>query len=232
METELVRRTDKLVAVSKTLRNKLRRVRKVVSLVTHGVDVEYWTARDEQRAFPELEGVQRPLIIFWGVTDGRMEVNFVKRLAADLQRGTIVLVGPQCNCDPILNKAARVVCLGPVRYEMLPRLAREAAVLIMPYADMAVTRAMQPLKLKEYLATGKPAVVRDLPATREWSDCLDLAATPQAFSDAVRLRLTTGLPDDQRRARARLKAETWVAKARLFERFALAGEASQLACEI
>jgi hypothetical protein len=36
----------------------------------------------------------------------------------------------------------------------------------MPYADLAATRAMQPLKLKEYLATGRPVVVRDLPATR------------------------------------------------------------------
>ena len=153
------------------------------------------------------------------------------RLAADLPRGTIVLVGPQCDCDPALKRTDRVVCLGAVPYEMLPHLAREAAVLIMPYADIPVTRAMQPLKLKEYLATGKPTVVRDLPATREWRDCLDLAATAEAFSAAVRLRLTTGLPEDQRRARARLKAEGWAAKARLFERFALGTEVPRTRCE-
>ena len=56
----------------------------------------------------------------------------------------------------------------------------------MPYADLPVTRAMQPLKLKEYLATGKPVVVRDLPATEPWADCLDVAETPEAFAAAVR----------------------------------------------
>jgi glycosyltransferase involved in cell wall biosynthesis len=224
METRLIQETDKVVAVSEILRDKLVRMGRVVPLVTHGVDLDYWAATDEQTTIPELDRLERPLIVFWGISDRRMEVSFVTRLAADIERGTLVFAGPQCDCDPILQKTNRVVHLGPLRYELLPYLAREASVLIMPYADLPVTRAMQPLKLKEYLATGKPAVVRDLPATREWADCLDLASTPQAFSDAVRLRLATGLPNEQRRARARLSEESWAAKARLFERCALASD--------
>jgi glycosyltransferase involved in cell wall biosynthesis len=114
------------------------------------------------------------------------------------------------------------VRLGQVPFERLPRLAREAGALVMPYADLPVTRAMQPLKLKEYLATGKPVVVRRLPATRDWADCLDLVDTPEAFSEAVRRRLARGLPEEQARARARLAGETWGAKARAFEGWALA----------
>jgi glycosyltransferase involved in cell wall biosynthesis len=224
MESFLVQGMDKLVAVSETLRDKLVQTGRNVSLVTHGVDLDCWSADGERKALPELDGLERPLIAFWGVADRRMDISFVTRLAADLQRGTIVIVGPQCECNPVLLKTARVVCLGPVDYEMLPEVAREATVLIMPYADIPVTRAMQPLKLKEYLATGKPAVVRELPATQEWRDCLDLAATPQAFSEAVRLRLTTGLTAEQRRARGRLRAESWATKARLFERAALVSE--------
>lgn len=91
----------------------------------------------------------------------------------------------------------------------------------MPYADLPVTRAMQPLKMKEYLATGKPIVVRDLPAARGWADCLDLAASPEAFSLAVRAHISGGLPDDQRLGRRRLAEESWDEKARTFERLAL-----------
>jgi glycosyltransferase involved in cell wall biosynthesis len=231
MEARLIQGMDKLVAVSETLRNKLVRTGRPVSLITHGVDLDCWGTDNDRNTFPELDRLERPLIAFWGVADGRMDISFVTRLAADLQRGTIVFVGPQCECNPALKNTARVACLGPVDYEILPQVAREAAVLIMPYAELPVTKAMQPLKLKEYLATGKPAVVRDLPATREWSDCLDLAATPQAFSEAVRLRLTTGLPPDQRRSRGRLRGESWAAKARLFERAALVSELPRLRCE-
>jgi hypothetical protein len=118
------------------------------------------------------------------------------------------------------------VRLAPLPYEQLPSLAQEAAVLIMPYADLPVTRAMQPLKLKEYLATGKPAVVRDLPAVRAWADCLDSVATAEAFSQAVRRRLREGVPAEQQHARARLAEESWAAKALEFERCALTRESS------
>ena len=78
---------------------------------------------------------------------------------------------------------------------------------------------MQPLKLKEYLATGKSVVARDLPATSAWADALDLARTPEAFSAAVRRRLSTGLPKEQRLARRRLAGESWESKAQAFERW-------------
>jgi hypothetical protein len=80
---------------------------------------------------------------------------------------------------------------------------------------------MQPLKLKEYLITGKPTVVRDLPATRVWGDCLDLADTPEAFSRKVRERLATGTPVAQTEARRRLYDETWTQKAAQFRHWAL-----------
>ena len=145
----------------------------------------------------------------------------MKRLAAALPEATVLLVGPKADPDPALLQTPGVAHLPPLAFEQLPPLAREAAVLVMPYADLPVTRAMQPLKLKEYLATGKPVVASDLPANRAWADCMDVASTAEAFAGAVRLRLRTGLPPDQRAARARLASEGWDEKARLFERWVL-----------
>jgi glycosyltransferase involved in cell wall biosynthesis len=155
-----------------------------------------------------------------------MDVAFVQRLAEELAQGTIVLAGPEADPDPALFRSHNVARLGPVAFEQLPVLAREAAVLVMPYADLAVTRAMQPLKLKEYLATSKPVVVRDLPATRPWADGLDLVQAPDAFAQAVRQRIQSGLPDEQRHARLGLVKESWAEKARAFERWAILPAAS------
>jgi glycosyltransferase involved in cell wall biosynthesis len=162
--------------------------------------------------------LEPPFVIFWGLVDRRMDVEFVRHLSAALTAGTIVLVGPEDDPDPALADLPRVVRRPAVPLADLPALAAAADVLVMPYADAPVTRAMQPLKLKEYLATGKPAVVRDLPATRAWADCLDVAATPEAFAAAVRRRLAEGLPPSQQAARARLAAEDWRAKAAEFAR--------------
>lgn len=224
MEEHLVRRADTLITVSETLREKFALMGRVAHLLTHGVDLDHW--RSGKRAMPAqwLDGLERPLIVFWGLIDRRLDVRFLERLANDLVQGTILLVGPDLDPEPALLGLPRLVRLPALDFEQLPDLARQAAVLVMPYADLPVTRAIQPLKMKEYLATGRPTVVRNLPATRDWADCLDLADTPESFSTAVRRRLEIGLPEHQEAARARLVRESWAERARAFEHWILGRE--------
>lgn len=212
MEELLIAKVDAVVAVSETLCDRVRRLGKEPHLLTHGIDPEFWAA-GEPRDCPLLDGLPRPLFVFWGLIDRRMDLSFVKALSRKMTAGSIVLVGPEDNPDPELSRIARVAKVGVAAFEQLPSLARQASVLVMPYADLPVTRAMQPLKLKEYLATGQPVVVRDLPSTREWSDCLDLASSADEFANLALRRASEGVPPRQRSARGRLAEETWRSKA-------------------
>lgn len=250
MEQEVIRRADLLIAASQTLQDRLASFGRSAKLLTHGVDLDHWRPRevmrpesvyterdfdryasdwhstagiDAEAILPGLGRLERPWIVFWGLVDRRMDVDWLARLAADLQQGAILLVGPTNDPDPRLQELSRVRLPGAVDYHRLPQLAQLADVLIMPYADLPVTRAMQPLKLLEYLATGKPVVVRRLPSTGDWADALDEAETAEEFSALVRERLAEGLPSQQRQARRRLEAETWDAKARLFEQWIFEG---------
>jgi glycosyltransferase involved in cell wall biosynthesis len=223
LEETVVRRADVLIAVSDHLRDRLAGLGRDAHLLTHGTDLDFWS-RPAAGPPAVLDGLERPLVVFWGLLDRRMDLEFVRRLAADLDGGTVVLAGPENEPDPALKALPRVVATGVLPFADLPRLAREAAVLVMPYADLPVTRAMQPLKLKEYLATGRPVVVRDLPANRAWADALDLAATPDVFSRVVRERLRTGLPADQAQARQCLAHESWAEKARAFSSIVMSDE--------
>jgi glycosyltransferase involved in cell wall biosynthesis len=222
MEAELVAKVDAVVAVSETLRVHIGQLGKPSHLLTHGVDLVHWR-KPAPAALPDslrgLAALPRPLVVFWGVIDRRMDTAFVSGLGETMSDGAVLLVGPQDNPDPELLRLPRVRTLPAVPYDDLPALAAAAAVLVMPYADLPVTRAMQPLKLKEYLAAGKPVVVRALPSTQPWADCLDAADTPDAFAAVVLERLRTGIPPEQRAARSRLEAEGWAAKAVEFERW-------------
>ena len=223
MERQLVARTDELIAVSETLRQRLADMGRESHLLTHGVDLELWSRHE---ILPPLQLGQhcRPLIVFWGMIDRRLDTGFLKKLSDDLTEGTIVLVGPEQDPDPVLREMSRLVRLPAMSFDQLPALAQEAAVLVMPYADLPVTRAMQPLKLKEYLATDRPVIVADLPSTRPWSEALDVVGTPAEFSNAVRLRIQSGLPPSQRTARTGLVSESWTAKSAAFERLILGPE--------
>jgi glycosyltransferase involved in cell wall biosynthesis len=217
----LIQRADMIFAVSETLQDRIRSLGRDSVLLTHGVDVAFWRGDRPSTPIAGLDQHERPLVVFWGVVDRRMDVDFLRALSARMQRGTILIVGPANDPDPALFSIPRVVHLPPLPFEALPHLGQQATVLVMPYADLPVTRAIQPLKMKEYLATGRPVVVRDLPATRPWGDCLDLAVCSTSFADLVCRKIEQGVSPEQTQARTRLQDESWEAKAALLERLGL-----------
>ncbi len=224
MERDLVERVDAVVAVSEVLVARMAGLGREATLLTHGVDLEHWQ-RATGPAPAAVDGLERPLVVFWGVVDRRLDRAWLERLATRLERGTIVLAGPANNPDPALGRLPRLARVGPLPYDELPALAREAAAFVLPYADMPATRALQPLKLKEYLATGKPVVTSPLPAVEEWRDACTVATDDGDFADAVLAHLAEGLPEAQRLARRRLENEGWEAKARVLERVLRGGRA-------
>lgn len=235
MDRAMIQRANSLVAVSPALQKMIADEGRSSSLLTHGVDVDFW--RSSQRmAGAGLSGTKEapgfpatalqpwphlnscsPAVVFWGVIDRRMDTESLVQLSRDMTDGTIVLIGPQQDPDPLILALPNVKTLPSQAITTLPAIANQASVLVMPYADVPVTRAMQPLKLKEYLATGKPVVVNRLPSTDAWSDCLDVAETPRQFSCLVRERMSSGIPTSQDAARKRLQQESWSSKAEQLE---------------
>jgi glycosyltransferase involved in cell wall biosynthesis len=223
MEVELLSKVDLAVAVSEHLQEHLAKLGKTARLLTHGVDLDFWRRQPSTIEVPawveDLQKLSRPFVSYWGVIDRRLDVSFLRKLAEELREGTILLVGPQENPEPELLQIPRLQLLPALPFAELPHLAAISAAFIAPYADLRVTRAMQPLKLKEYLATGKPVVVRKLPATASWGDCADAVDTAEAFAKAVCERLARGVPPEQKAARMRLEAEGWEVKSQTFERW-------------
>lgn len=220
MEDELLPKMDLIIAASDSLAAGIAARGFHAEVLTHGVDLEFWLSRTHELPSPLARQITDdvPLVLFWGVVDRRMNADWVLALADRMNEGEIWLVGPQQNPDPRLSGHPRVVMPGSVPFEDLPKLAQRATVLIMPYADLPVTRAMQPLKLKEYLATMRPVVATALPALAEWSDCLDCVDTADAFvSRTIKYLKRAGtLSPAEQRSRGRLAAESWAGKARRF----------------
>lgn len=214
MEQALVSRADRIVAAGDNLAARIAGMGRQSQVISHGIDLQQWTRADGNAAL--LADLPRPIVLFWGLVDRRLDIDAIAQLGRRMQSGSIAFVGPQQDPDPRLAKLPRVRLLGQAAYENLPALARAAAVLVMPYADLPVTRAMQPLKMKEYLATGRPVVVTRLPAVNDWQDCMDVTDGAQEFATRVLERLDAPLPEAQRQARARLTDETWRAKAARF----------------
>lgn len=216
LEDEMLPHMKTFVAVSEHLRERLRERGHESTLLTHGIDEDHW--RVARRETPDDERVA----LYWGHADQRLDAEICLAVAGRMK---LRMVGPRTEVDSRLATHANIEWTGPVDYAELPAQAANADVLVMPYADLEVTRAMQPLKLKEYLATGLPVVATPLPAVEPWAAALDMHAEPEAFAKAAS---RAELSASQVAAREALQQETWTQKARHFEDALLAHAPSEV----
>jgi glycosyltransferase involved in cell wall biosynthesis len=217
MERELVGKVDGCVAVSEFLQHRLAGMGRESTLLTHGVDLDSWREERGGRLPEVLSGAPSPRIVFWGLIDDRLDAEWLLQLGDQMPAGTIVLAGPTQSPNPRLLEHPRIQLIGPVAYSELPSLAHGASALVMPYRRMPATMAMQPLKLKEYLATGLPCVVSRLPATEAWKDSLDVVENSTEFVETVMRRAAAPLIESQSIARQSLVNESWATKAEQFD---------------
>jgi hypothetical protein len=73
-------------------------------------------------------------------------------------------------------------------------------VCIMPYRASAGCNYMYPLKLHEYLASGRPVVSSPVRSVLEFADVVALARRPDEWTDAIRAALEPGAYTAERRA--------------------------------
>ena len=133
------------------------------SVVTpNGIDANEWKARMPPPDW--LADLPRPRILHTGVLNWRLDLDGLAAIAARFPTGSVVLVGPIP--DPRL--LAPLAALPNVHIH--PEVDRRAVVGVVFGADVcvvahrrsALTEAMSPLKLYEYLAAGKGVAAPNL----------------------------------------------------------------------
>jgi len=85
-------------------------------------------------------------------------------------------------------------------------------VAIMPYKRTRQVLNSNPLKLREYLATGKPVVGVPIPETSRFGHCLRLADSPEEFLTAIENALASDSVADAQRRMAAVTGMSWDAR--------------------
>ena len=210
----LKRRADLVVyAAEPLMREEAGSVARQV-LITHGVDVERFAMAGEAGVVPDdVAGIPGPRVGFIGGIDAhtfdpQLFVEVARRLS-DVQ---FVMVGGTSLEEgwcPLPN----VHMLGRKPYDEVAGYMAAAQCLIMPWNKSEWIKACNPIKLKEYLAVGRPVVTTDFDALDGWRDLVSVAHAADDFAAAIRRSLVADY--DPTAARERVARETWDAKADL-----------------
>jgi teichuronic acid biosynthesis glycosyltransferase TuaH len=157
-----------------------------VTLLTNAVDVDgYRTPAERPADLPDGD-----YALYVGTLHpDRLDVEPCLRLATHLRAtgARLVLVGPPL-LDPLdltRLEAAGALVLGARPASLVPAYLQHAGVLVVPHVVDGFTDSLDPIKLYEYLAVGRPVVATPVAGFRDQPADRVTTASPQNLADAV-----------------------------------------------
>ena len=191
-EKILTQRATKIFYTAASLGSLENLKNKPAFLLPNGVDYELFAqaASPSLPVHPLLKSVKPPVIGYVGLTSIWTDFDLVAKLGRRFP-GQVVMAGP---VHPKVQAQARaipgVIWTGFIQERAeLPNLIKGFSVCIMPFAVNPLTQNMNPLKVWEYLATGKPFVSVDLDGLGPARSLIDVARGHEEFLQMVTLRL-------------------------------------------
>lgn len=170
-EDTLFLRCEEVVVCSPGLAATRSR-RRTVTLIPNAVDVE----RYRTPAVRPVDMPDAPTALYVGTLhEDRLDIDLVRRTAVALRAvgGTVVLVGPNAlspeNSD-VLASHKNIRLLGPRPATRVPAYLQHASVLIVPHVVDPFTESLDPIKLYEYRAVGRPIVSTRVAGFRDHTD--------------------------------------------------------------
>jgi len=222
-EIEAVKNADLSLVTSRMLQKDLESLSgKKVAYFPNAADFDLFkTAYDEVVKIPEdLKDIPRPIIGYTGNICHRLDYNLIESICKANPDKSVVMVGPrnhQGHTQIDLDKIPNLFFTGPKKIEQLPQYLAHFQLLILPFLCNEVTKSIYPLKINEYLASGKPIVATPFSEDiQSFHPLISLEKIPANFNEAIQKELNT---DSDQKAKSRyLEASknTWKGRVKLF----------------
>lgn len=186
-DEKLSREADLLFVAPPGLLHAKQAINQRAHFAPHGVDVALFAqAQDERTEVPAVAAaLSRPVIGYFGLIAAWTDIELIAWLAAQRPQWKFLLVGHAKVDVDVLTRLSNVVMVGPQPYESLPRWAKAFDVAIIPYRQNQQVRNSNPLKLREYLATGKPIVSVPAPEIERFDGLVSVANGRQNYLAAI-----------------------------------------------
>lgn len=214
MDEEMSRKADLVFVTSETMLEAQQRLNPHTHVSPHGVDFDHFSRAQDPAlpVAPELANIRGPVIGYFGLIERWTDLALVAYCADRRPDWTFVLIGllgvPQAD----VPRRPNILYLGKRPYADLPAYGKRFDACITLYKLNAQTVHANPIKLREYLAMGKPVVSVALPQAARFADVVRVGRTPEEFLAALDQAVADNDPARRRRQQTMVASMTWEAR--------------------
>ena len=188
-EARLISRVDQMFLHSTAMLEKKGELNPQTTFIPNGVDYHAFATPCSEPA--DLQSIPHPRIGYIGRVKQQLDLALLTDLARRHREWSFVLVGAQ---DSISNHAIllqrlvqmpNVYLIGGKSVTVLPAYTQHMDVCMLCYKIDGYTKFIYPLKLHEYLASGRPVVGSPIPSLRDFAHIIRLALTTDEWSQSI-----------------------------------------------
>lgn len=175
--------------------------------IPNGVDINHFT----KNLTPYTLHLTPPIIGYVGVIQKRINFALIKYLAEKNPEQSFVLAGPVWREAEkhLVKNLTNVHFLGYIPYQELPSLIHSFDVCIIPHKINEFTQSMDPLKMYDYLACGKPIVSTPVAGVSNLGEYIEVAVTPEEFNEKINKVLKEDNEEKQKMRLQKAEENSW-----------------------
>ena len=205
-EERLFPKTDLIITGTYSLFLSRREKHKNIHFIPCGVDYELFSSSPSFTP-EELTTLPHPVIGYYGMLDARLDIDLLRFLGEKHPDWSFVLIGPLGTDLSALMNLRNFHLLGRRSYRSLPSYIAFFDIVIIPYRLNRYTEHINPNKMLEILAAGKPVVTTDLPDIRRfYSDIAFVSQDYRQFADNIKRALSDKKEVEERIVRGKKMA--------------------------
>lgn len=185
-------------------------------LLEQAVDFDHWARIQDGnlKIAPDIEKIPRPRIGYFGAIEPWLiDQELIRQAARERPDWNWIFIGNKSRGLDIENLPG-VHFLPPVRYDDLPNYAAGFDVCVLPWStEVTFTSYGSAIKVREYLASGKPVVIAPLPEYESMSKVLRIGRNRKQFLELVDEALQESGSELARARQDSVRNGTWDARA-------------------
>lgn len=129
---------------------------------------------------------KRSIIGYYGAIAEWFDQDLVEATALRFPESCLLLIGADTvNAQLRLGHLPNVKFVGEVSYKALPHYLYSFDVCLVPFKIVPLTLATNPVKVYEYLGSGRPVISVDLPEMKQFGGLVRVGATTEGFLSAI-----------------------------------------------
>lgn len=206
----LATRSDLIITGSKPMFEYFNELNGNTHLMENAVDDLFIAPCTE---LPHKVTSRPPRLGYIGFISVRTDIELLHHIATVYPNYTLVIAGPIHDASKMefnaLTQLANVEYLGAMPYESLPQLISTFDICLIPHKDTPLSRSMSPLKLFQYLGSGRPIVSSNIGGIKRFEKQIYIAKSHTEFIQMIENALQTSTLESADCQISTAKAETW-----------------------